>query len=484
MSERTRVSVAPGRATTSFGTLIVSLAVVELCSGAVQTYFSPVLRLVAERYGVSLGAVSWAQLAPTLALVVVTPVLARMGDLHGQRRMLRVAAGLVAVGSVVVALAPSFTVLLVGRAMQGCIGAFLPLMLGLLGTRHPGEPARRGVGYLCAVLMVGALAGTTLSGPLATESLAWPLWALAACIGCGLLLLFVTDRVPEVRSSGASMDWPGAVLLSAGLLSLVLGIDKGAAWGYRSTPTLAALALAVLLLAAWTLYELRATTPLMDIRYLFRPRLVPIFAVGFLMYFAFLGSIVPNSTYLSLPKGLGYGMGLDAGGVSLALVLPFLAMALTATGTSRVGRHIGYPATVSLGCGLFAVGAVGLWALHGSLAIFLSCYTVVGAGFGFVEGSTRTVVLDALGAADVSVGVGIYELSIGVGAAIGTAVCGAVLTAHITDPSRPPTEQGYAVCWAVLAAAAVLGAAVACWHSIRPRSTETIPTTQHVTVDH
>lgn len=214
-------------------------------------------------------------------------------------------------------------------------------------------------GYLCAVLMIGALAGTTLSGPLAQVSLHWPLWVTAAGLTIGFLLL-MTDRAPAPeRLLRHPMDGTGALLLAAGPAGLVLGIDKGANWGYGDGRTLGCLAFGLLVLAAWVVVELRAEHPLMDLRYLLRPRLVPTFLVGFLMYFAFLGSQVPNATFMSIPARLtGYGLGLSSAQVSLALVIPFAVMALTASGTARVARQWGYPRVVALGCVVFGIGAV------------------------------------------------------------------------------------------------------------------------------
>lgn len=265
---RTEPTAVGGRA---LGTVVGSLLFIELFSGVLQTYFTPVYRALAGQYGVSLGTISWAQIAPTLALVVVTPALAGLGDIHGHRRILRVAVGMAAAGSILVAAAPSFGVLLVGRVLQGSIGAFLPLMFGLLRDRFDERVTRPAIGYLCAVLMVGALAGTTLSGPLAQVSLHWPLWLTAAGLLIGFVLL-LSDRSPAPqRRRQHGMDWTGAALLAAGLVSLVLGIDKGAQWGYGSGRTIACLVLGVALLALWALVETRVAHPLMDLSYLVRP---------------------------------------------------------------------------------------------------------------------------------------------------------------------------------------------------------------------
>jgi MFS family permease len=268
------------------------------------------------------------------------------------------------------------------------------------------------------------------------------------------------------------MDWPGALLLGLGLVGMVLALSNGAGWGWTSTRTLVALVGGAVLLAGWVVVELRTNQPLMDLRYLFRPRLAPIFLIGFLLYFAYLGSQVPNATFLALPVSrLGHGLGLTPVGISMAFVSPFLAATVLAALTSRIGRVIGYPRTVALGTVLF-VGVVGLVFDHRSLVAFIVLNSISGAGFGLIEGATRTIVVDELRDGEISVGEGIYELSIGLGSAFGRAVVAAILTAHTTPHTQFVSEHGYEVVWSVLAAAGVVGAVTATAYAVfRRKST-------------
>ena len=132
------------------GAFLVILALVELSSGATQVYMSPLLPTIALRFHVSVGALSWAVIAFTLSTAVTTPLFAKLGDLYGHRKVLTVEVALVAIGSLLVATAPNFGLILTGRVLQGMYAAYLPLMFGAVRSRYSHEDTRRSISYLTA----------------------------------------------------------------------------------------------------------------------------------------------------------------------------------------------------------------------------------------------------------------------------------------------------------------------------------------------
>ncbi|GAA4546658.1 MFS transporter [Pseudonocardia xishanensis] len=124
------------------------LVVMELASGITQGWISLLLPSFVERYGLTSADANWITASALLSTVVCVPLLSKLGDVYGHQRLLVVAASLVAPGSVIVALAPSFTLLLVGRVLQGAITAFLPLEFAIVreragenaGAAHPLVP--------------------------------------------------------------------------------------------------------------------------------------------------------------------------------------------------------------------------------------------------------------------------------------------------------------------------------------------------------
>jgi MFS family permease len=454
---------------------LASLVLVELFSGVLQVYFLPVYGTLALKFHVSIGTLSWALIGFTLATAVSTPGYAKLGDLYGHRKILRIEVAGVALGSVLIAVAPNFPVLVVGRILQGTFAAYLPLMFGLVRSRYPHAETRRAVSYLTSVLIFGVLVGSVLTGILVryTNGPTWALWlpAIGTLAGFAGLLVARGEPAPR-RQPGQSIDWAGAVLLAGGLALVLLALSEGSTWGWGSARIVGFLVGGVVVLAAWSALELRIAHPLADLRFLFRPVFLPVYVIGFCIYFGAIGGQVAASTFMAAPGHLlGYGLSLTPLAISVALVpvyvLTFLAVAFTA----RLGRAIGFRPVMAIGCVAGFIGFLGLSIWHNGLAPFLVLYAVASLGTGFIESSTRTLVVDGLREGEIAMGEGIYELAITVGAAVGSAVLGAILSANSSKVPGLALQKGYELAWLTAGIVCLLSAVVALGYVMAERRT-------------
>lgn len=461
-----------------FRVTLSSLLFVELFSGVLQIYFVPLYPSLADRFGIDAGTVSWALIVFTLSTAVFTPLFARLGDVYGHRRILRLLVGLVAAGCVLIAAAPNFGVLIVGRVLQGMFPAYLPLMFGVVRARYPGEATRRGIAYLSGILLFGVLAGSVATGLLvhAAGGPTWALWVPAIGTLIGFVLLWLIPGAAFVRTTETRVDWTGVALIGAGLACLLLGLSQGPDWGWGSGRILGLLVAGVVLLVIWVAVELRTPEPMVDLRFVFRGRLLPVYVVAIGVYFGMIGDQVANSTFMALPGDkLGYGLGLGALGISLALVPGLACGAVAAALTSRIGRAISYPWTMATGAIVVFLGFVGLVFFHANVAEFVVCGTVGFAGMGFIEGSTRTIVVDNIRREETSMGSGIYELSTTVGGAVGAAVLTMVLTANTSTTSHVVSATGFEIVWIVGAVLALVSAVAAVGFAVRVGRHHTAP---------
>lgn len=448
----------------SLASFIGPLVLVELFSGVLQIYFTPVYASLATKFGVGIGTLSWALTGFTLAGAVSTPVFAKLGDVYGHRKILRIQVAIVAAGSVLIAAAPSFSVLVLGRVLQGMFPAYLPLMFGMVRERYDQADTRRAISYLTSILIFGVVFGLIAVGLITkyTDGPTWALWlpAIGTLVGLAGLLIVRGERFE--RPAGLRVDWVGAVMLGVGFALLLLGISEGSDWGWLSARVVGSIVLGVLVLAAWAIIELRVDQPLADLRWLFKPHFVPIYVVGFCVYLAVLGGQVVGSTFMAAPaKSLGYGLGLDSFHISLWLALTFFIMFLGVVSTARLGKAIGFRTVMMIGAIMAAIGYLGLIIWHDNLAVFVILTAIAVGGMGFIESSTRTLVVDGLRENEVAMGEGIYELSISVGPAVGSAVLGAVLAANASKVQGLATQAGYQVSWAVMGGACVVAALAA-----------------------
>src|SRR5215469_7511401 len=210
----------------------------------------------------------WVVTAYSLAFGGLLLLGGRLSDLVGRRRMLIIGLVGFAAASALGGAATGFAMLVIGRGAQGAFGAMLaPAALSTLTVTFT-DPAERGkaFGVYGAIAGAGGAVGLLVGG-LLTEYLSWrwclyvnDLLAIVAVTGA-LRLLPAHPRDPDVH-----IDWPGTVLVVAGLVSFVYGLSEADTAGWGAPTTIALLVAGVVLLAVFVLVEHRVPPPLLPLR--------------------------------------------------------------------------------------------------------------------------------------------------------------------------------------------------------------------------
>jgi MFS family permease len=435
------------------GTAAVRLLVLlEITSGFLQFGLVPLLPAIGDRLHVSAAGLSWVIAVQLLAAAVCVPVLGRLGDRHGYRRVLRVSVLLVAAGTLLVALAPSFPVLLAGRVAQGPLAALLPLEIALVRAALPRDPARRAIARLVGGLTLGALLGSVATGAVATATgdvrvaLLLPAAMTIACVPLCFAGLPESPRRPDVR-----MDWPGAVLLAAGTAGLLAGLSEEHPIGYAG----------VLLLAAFGVHQWRAADPLIDLRAMARRQVLPYYAASALFGVAYFGSKAPNSAFLAArPEQAGYGFGLSAFAIALVLLPGIVASIVTSLATARLARRVGYRACVAVAFTVLATGFAALTLARAGLPAVCLATAVIGAGVGLALGALPTVIVEGAPEDRSGIAAALYNNTKVVGGALAGGAF-AALTARLTPPAAgTPAEASFIAVWLIAAACAVVAALI------------------------
>jgi EmrB/QacA subfamily drug resistance transporter len=211
---------------------------------------------------------TWALNAYALAFGGLLLLGGRMGDILGRRRMFIVGLSLFTLGSFLGGIAPSFGLLLAGRAIQGVGGAIAaPTALSLITTEfEEGEARNRAIGVYAAVSGAGAALGLLLGGIL-TNYLSWR-WVLFVNVPIGIVLMVGAYLYlhQSVRLRG-KFDFVGAALSVAGLVATVYGFIHVAHEGWMNTQTFVIFGAAIVLLSTFVFFEAKvATEPMMPMR--------------------------------------------------------------------------------------------------------------------------------------------------------------------------------------------------------------------------
>ncbi|MGW9114302.1 MFS transporter [Microbacterium sp. NPDC055683] len=459
-------TAAPAR--TALRGVVGFLVVMELGSGMLQGWYPVLLSAIGAEFGVGAAALNWVSAGYMLATVVCVPIIAKLGDRYGHKRMLAIAAALVALGSIVVAIAPNFAVLLLGRALQAPLAAFLPLEFAIVRDRDP-KSAGRSIGKLVGALTFGAALGSLGSGLLfaAVGDLRTVLWMPAIfLLICVPVVVFL---VPEsaVRARGR-IDWIGASLLGVGLLAALGGVSNATTWGWGNPLTWLAILGGVALLACWVAVEKRVAHPLVDVHLLVRGGIGLPIVIAFLFGAQLFGSQTATTVFvLGDPAVLGFGLGLSSAVVGIVSLVAALSAFVASLLGDRLATRIGARGAIVMGGALIAASYAVFLVASSSTAAVIAAMVVGGLGNGVLISVLPTIVVNRAPADSVGIASALYNTSRTAAGAVAGAVFALVMGSFVMtvgagDAAVTTTAfGGYVAVWAIGAAIGVAISALA-----------------------
>lgn len=458
----------------------VTLAILVLATMAYalqQTLVAPAMPAIQDDLGVSTTAITYLLTAFLLTGSVATPVLGRLGDMFGKKRLLVIALAVFALGSLVCALSNSIEVLIGGRAIQGIGSAVFPLSFGIIRDEFPRERVAGAVGLLSATFGIGGGAGIVLSGVIVDNvDYAWIFWLglVVILIALAAAALFVPESPVKTRGK---VDWGGAALLSLGLVALLVGVSEGNAWGWSDARILGLFAAAAFLLVVWVGYENRHPLPLVDIAMMRRRSVLTTNLSALLLGFGMFAGFILIPKFVQAPDGAGYGFGSSVTEAGLFMLPSSIVMLFAGPVAGWMCGRFGSRLPLLVGTTLALFSYAFLAVAHSDPWMLYLAITVSGLGIGFSFAATANLILEAVEPTRTGVAMGMNTIMRTVGGAVGGQVGAAVLMAHTGD-SGVPSEAGYTVAFTVLAVgvAAALLLVLAIPRSPRPiRTTGPLP---------
>ncbi|MCY7395509.1 MAG: MFS transporter [Nocardioides sp.] len=439
---------------------------VVLCAGVssfslLQSMVNPVLSTIEAALDTDQATVTWVLTAYLLSASVFTPIIGRIGDKVGKERMLVVALGALAVGSLLAAIAPTIGVLIAARVVQGIGGGVLPLTFGIIRDEFPRDKVAGAVGTSAALLAVGGGVGLVLAGPIvAALSYHWLFWLpmIMTLMAAAAAHVFVPES-PE-RTPGR-INVSSALLMSTWLVTLLLAVSQGASWGWGSPATIGLFVATVVVLPVWVRAEARSDSPLIDMRMMRIPTVWTVnlvallFGMGMYSMFAFLPQ------FLQTPNDVtGYGFGASVTQSGLMLLPQTAATFLAGLYSGRLAARHGSKAVLVVGAALTSLGTLALVLFHDEVWMVLVETTVLGLAFGLAFAALSNLIVDAVPQSQTGVASGMNANIRTVGGALGSAVLASVVTAD-ARPDGLPLESGYTNGFTVLVVTSGLAALVA-----------------------
>ncbi|AEW95444.1 integral membrane efflux protein [Streptantibioticus cattleyicolor NRRL 8057 = DSM 46488] len=415
------------------GGIVAVLAFTGIVVAVMQTLVVPLIAELPKLLHTSTSNASWVITATLLAGAVATPVMGRLGDMFGKRRILFVSLGLLVAGSAICASTSSLVPMVVGRALQGGAMGVIPLGISIMRDELPAERMGSAMALMSSSLGVGSALGMPAAA-LVAEHADWHVLFMGsgglALVGLVLAAFFVPES--PVRTPGR-FDFAGAVGLSAGLVCLLLAISKGSDWGWGSATTLGLFAAAVIVLLGWGAYELRVAQPLVDLRTTARRQVLLTNLAGITIGFAMYAMSLVLPQLLQLPKASGYGLGQSMVSAGLCVAPGGVVMVFLSPVSARLSARRGPKVSLMAGAVVTAVGyALGLWLVHQPWQTLIVS-AVIGAGIALAYAAMPALIMGAVPPSETAAANGLNTLMRSIGTSTASAVLGVVLT-HMTQP--------------------------------------------------
>ncbi|NTV80331.1 MAG: MFS transporter [Candidatus Aminicenantes bacterium] len=375
-----------------------SLRRTALAVSMVSSFLTPFLAsgtnvampLIGKEFGLSAVALGWVLTSYTLAAAMFLVPFGRLADLVGRKRIFAMGIGVNIAGTVLAALAPSGTVLVLGRAVQGVGGAMIfGTGVAILTSVYP--PGERGhaLGLNTAAVYTGLSLGPVVGGFL-VHAWGWRsvFWATVPIAALALIITLVRLEGEWADARGEGFDLKGSVIFGSGLVALM--------YGFSRLPSLAGALLTaagLLALIGFVLYELHIPAPLLDLR-LFRHNRIFAFSnlAAFFNYSATSAVAFLMSLYLQYIKGL------PPQKAGLVLVAQPVVMALTSPFAGRLSDRSEPRLIASAGMALSAAGLL-LFSFVGAgtgFAFIIASLACVGLGFGLFSSPNTNAIMGSV----------------------------------------------------------------------------------------
>ena len=397
-------------------------------------------------------SVVWVASAYFLSSAAVIPITGYLGDRLGSKRVWIVSLAFFTGASALCALAPTVGWLIAFRVIQGIgAGALFPLALAIAYREFPPEQRGPAAALVGVPLLLAPTIGPTIGGYL-TTTFDWqaiflvnvPLGAIALVLAARML----RPDAPEIAAQGKGFDVVGLLLAMSGTLALVYALDRAGTHSWTDNIVTGLLISGLLLLAGFTIFELRSRDPVMDVR-LFR---TGAFTMSNLVSWV-IGAVGLGSLFL-IPLYFENVLGrspLDTG----ILLIPMGAAAAVAIAVAgRLYNRVGPRLLTMVGIALLAIGSIGFTSAGPQTdAWSLTPWLVMrGAGFGMAGIPIQNLALSAVSNLAMARASSLFNVTRQIWAAVGVAGLSSYLTSRansriveVTLQARTGTAPGACV---------------------------------------
>jgi len=372
-----------------------------------------------------LAIYSWAFSAYMLTSTTTVPIYGKLSDIYGRRPIFAIAMVIFLAGSVLCGLAQSMGQLIAFRALQGLgAGGIMPLVFVIVGDIFSFEQRAKMQGLFSGVWGVSSVVGPLLGGFL-VDQLSWH-WVFFVNVAPGVIAMVMVWLAMEDRHVDKTVkpyvDYAGAALLSATVVSLLLGLfemETAVGWGL--------IGLAVIFLIGLVIVERRAPDPILPLK-LFRERLfASATAHGLLSGWAMFGSLSFVPLFVQAVIGTS---ATEAGSTLMPMLLGWVFSSIIG---SRALLYINYRWIILTGTSLLVIGAAMMTQANAEMSRLQAMIYLgfMGVGMGLAVSPFLIAIQSAVQKRDLGTATSTLQFSRNIGGTLGVSVMGAVLASRL-----------------------------------------------------
>ena len=456
--------------------LIGFLFFVEFVSGILQGFYVPLIPDLVDYLRIQDADFNIFEGAQLLLSALVVPVLAKLGDMYGHKKILLVTTLATAGATWWLAFAGDFTSFLIAWTLQGFYVVWLPLEIALIfdkGRRsgHAASATRKAAALLIVGLEAGAIAGAlggsavfeAFGGAAALATSIVPTMIVPA-IAVTLVFFVILFGVPESEPlAGRSLDWIGFSMLSIGLLLITSGLTFLKFNGPGTWWVWVIIALGALVFVPFTRFELKQKDPAIDLRVLAQPNMWPVQLTAFLVGISLLGAQAPLANFAGTdPEEAGFGLGLASGARSILIGVYLISMIIGALLFPVVSRLLTPRKALIIAAFFVAAGYLLFLPFHNETWQVFTNMFIAGLGSGVLMGAMPAAAAAAAPRGQTGIASALTNTTKTIGGSFASSVFAIVLVIGAVQVAGSTASSlfGYMIVWTICGVGALLAAAL------------------------
>lgn len=442
--------------------IVTVLIVADIVSSVESSMMLVALPSLMAAFDANAADVSWVITAFLLVSAVSAAICGRLGDIYGRRRLLILLLLVSVIGSIVSIATGTLLGVVIGRAIQGVAGGILPLCFGLAREHLPAKRVPMAIALVAATAMLAAAIGGLMGG-IIVDNLDWHyLFVVAGVIA--IVAAAVCRLLPKstIVARVERIDYPGAVLFTAGIALVLLGVTKSATWTWSDMRTIGCVLGGAVALAGWIWWELRTDSPLINLRMFARRKLALSLTAMMALAAGLLGgaTVALPIVYISptdAPIGLGFSA-TTAGIIGFGITI--LAFAVSPI-SGRIAAKAGARWSLVVGTVLGIIATVGLATLNSTAVGFVMSAAVVLLAISFVSTSLPNLIVEEVPAENTSEMTGMITVVRLAFTGVGTAIVTLLLSLSVVPGTRFATVGAFSSVWIFIGACCIAGLVLA-----------------------